>query len=98
MPSSLFRYQFVPSVPAADVEVAIVLALLAAEFLHGETLVRLSVSHAFDAESRTCVIDASSGVGRDFNRLFVGFITRECGPGSFRVTPVAASPAPVGAV
>jgi hypothetical protein len=34
-------------------------------------------------------------VGRDLNRLFIGFMTREFGPGSFRVERVqhAADPA-----
>jgi hypothetical protein len=32
------------------------------------------------------VIDASGEVGRDFNQLFLGFMTREFGRESFRVS------------
>ena len=41
--------------------------------------------YAVDAQQRICVIDASTQVGRDINRLFTGFVLREFGPDSFRV-------------
>ena len=57
--------------------------------LHGESQVRLDAAHAVDADQRSCVIDASTQVGRDINRLFTGFVLREFGPDSFRVHLVA---------
>lgn len=84
----LYRYTFDASVDAADVEVSLLLAIFAAESLHGEARVRLEASHALDPETGDCVIDAGGEVGRDFNRLFVGFLRRELGEEVFHVQPV----------
>ena len=56
-----------------------------------------------DVLADTSVIDASSEVGRDLNRLFAGFLRREFGPDTFRIErlqrdvrrtpPLAAEPA-----
>jgi hypothetical protein len=88
MSREIYRYSFEPSVDIAEVEASLLLALLAAESLHGESQVRLEASHALDAEGRTCVIDATGSVGRDLNRLFVGFVRREFGEDAFRVARV----------
>jgi hypothetical protein len=58
--------------------------------LHGESQARLDIGHAFDPLKRACVIDATTVVGRDFNRLFLGFISREFGAASFKVERVGA--------
>jgi hypothetical protein len=86
--SELYRYSFSQEVPIDDVEAAIVRALLATESLHGESQTRLDASHHLDADRRACVIDAGTPVGRDFNRLFVGYMRREFGDDSFRVERV----------
>jgi hypothetical protein len=88
MSSDLFRYQFIPSVPSGELEATLVLAILATESLHGVSQVRLDAAHAFDADRRICIIDARSEVGRDLNRLFVGFVTREFGDSAFEVRRV----------
>lgn len=88
MSREIYRYQFSHSVDFADVEVALLLAIFATESLHGESQVRLEASHAVDTERHTCVIDAGGCVGRDLNRLFVGFVRREFGEVSFRVTRI----------
>ena len=56
-----------------------------------ESRVRLEASHVMDADGRTCVIDASGNVGRDLNRLFVGFVRHEFGEDAFRVDRVPES-------
>jgi hypothetical protein len=94
MPTDVYRYRLDDAVPAADAEATLVLSILAVEALHGEAQARLDAAHAFDAKLRTVVIDATTPVGRDFNRLFLGFLSREFGPGSFRVERVAQSPTP----
>ena len=66
---------------------------MAAESLHGQAQVRLDAAHAVDAEKRSCVVDASTPVGRDLNRLFIGFVSREFGPDSFEVDRVDSVPA-----
>jgi hypothetical protein len=90
----VYRYHFRPEVPIGEVEETLLLAVIAAESLHGESQVRLDIGHAFSAEQRSCVVDASTEVGRDFNRLFVGFLSREFGRSSFQVERVGARPEP----
>jgi hypothetical protein len=96
---TVYRYRFEPLVEMADIEASIVLAVFAAESLHGETQVRLDAAHFLDAERRALVIDAATPVGRDLNRLFAGFLRREYGEESFTVqriseTPSATEPSP----
>jgi len=85
MSAEVYRYSFVSSVSFEEVEASLVLAVLAAESLHGAAQVRLDAGHAVDSSKRSCVVDASTRVGRDINRLFAGFIAREFGEGSFEV-------------
>jgi hypothetical protein len=63
--------------------------------LHGEGEVLLDMAHAFDPQSRSCVIDAATAVGRDLSKLFHGLIVREFGRDAFRAERVAARPEPV---
>ena len=93
MNREIYRYRFDSSVDVAEIEASLLLALLATESLRGESQVRLEASHAMDVKGRTCVIDAGSNVGRDLNRLFVGFVRREFGEDAFRVGRVDHVPA-----
>lgn len=88
MTRDVYRYVFAGEVPAVEVETTLVLSIFGVESLHGESQTRLDVQHAFDAKRRVVVIDASTAAGRDLNRLFIGFMTREFGPASFRVERV----------
>lgn len=88
MTVDVYRYVFADVIPAAEAEATFVLSLFAVEALHGESQTRLDAGHAFDAKLRTIVIDAGTPVGRDLNRVFIGLMTREFGPGSFRVERV----------
>ena len=90
----VYRYEFKGEVPAVEVETTLVLSIFGVESLHGESQTRLDAQHAFDAKKRVVVIDGSTAVGRDLNRLFIGFMTREFGPGSFRVERVQRPAAP----
>jgi hypothetical protein len=85
MTKELYRYIFKSDVPLEDLETSLLLAVLSAESLHGEAQVRLDAAHFFDRDQHACVIDASTPVGRDVNRLFVGFVRREFGEDAFRV-------------
>ncbi len=88
MSTDIYRYSFVPSVAFEDVQASLVLAIMATESLHGQTQVRLDAAHAVDVSKRSCVIDASTPVGRDLNRLFLGFASREFGPDAFQLDHV----------
>jgi hypothetical protein len=94
MASDLYRYAFDEAVPGEEIETTLVLSIFAVEALHGESQTRLDAAHAFDGKRRRVVIDATTAVGRDLNRVFVGFVTREFGPGSFRVERVPKQPEP----
>ena len=85
MSQLLYRYQFDAGVEMSEVQSTLVLAILATENLYGESQVRLDASHFCDAEIRSCVIDATTPVGRDINRQFAGFLSREFGEDQFRV-------------
>ena len=85
MTKELYRYAFSPEVPIEEVEASLLLAVLATESLHGESQTRLDVAHYFDPTKRACVIDAGTPVGRDLNRLFIGFLAREFGPDAFEI-------------
>jgi hypothetical protein len=91
MTKELYRYSFPPHVPLEEIEATLLLALWGAESLHGETQVRLDAAHFLDPDRRTCVIDAGTPVGRDVNRLFVGFVRREFGSEAFKVERVVAA-------
>ena len=85
MPKELYHYAFNADVSLEDIEASLVLAILATESLHGEAQVRLDASHYLDPDRRACVIDAGTPVGRDLNRLFIGFLRLEFGEDSFSV-------------
>ncbi len=85
MTKELYRYSFNSVVPLEDIEASLLLAILATESLHGEAQVRLDAAHYFDQDRHSCVIDAGTTVGRDLNRLFAGFFTREFGADAFKV-------------
>lgn len=91
MPQQHYQYIFSQSIDIADVEATVTLAALATESLHGEARMQLEGRHEFDAEKRTCVIDAFGEVGRDFNQLFLGFMRREFGRESFQIARIPES-------
>jgi len=94
MAPDVYRYGFSADIPLEDIEASLLLAILATESLHGEAQVRLDAGHFFDADQRACVIDASTPVGRDVNRLFVGFLRREFGEDAFQVQRLDTPPKP----
>ena len=93
----VYRYTFTPTVSFKEVEASLVLAVLGVESLHGEMQVQLDAGHALDEDKRQIVIDASTEVGRDLNRLFIGFVSREFGEDCFHVERLACEAAPVAA-
>ena len=92
MTKDIYRYTFQADAALEDVEASLLLAILATESLHGEAQVRLDAGHYFDPDRRACVIDAGTTVGKDVNRLFVGFLRREFGDDRFTVERVDALP------
>ena len=70
MSKQIYRYEFQSGAPMEEVEEALLLAIVATESLHGESEVRLDAAYFLDPAKRVCVIDASTVVGKDVNRLF----------------------------
>jgi hypothetical protein len=93
--SCKYRYEFDPSVPFDEIEASMALAIVGVEALHGEPEVQLNPVHALDESTRRCVIDAESDIGRDLNRLFLGYVRREFGADAFRVQRISNPPAPL---
>ena len=87
----VYRYRFEKDIPLQDVEESLLLAVLAAECLHGESRVRLDAGYYLDKENRACVVDASTPVGQDISKVFTGFCIREFGQDAFRVERVDAA-------
>lgn len=85
MTTDLYRYAFDQRVGLEDVDAALLLARWGCEALHGAAATRLDAAQDLDRARRACVIDAGTPVGRDFNRLFLGFLSRELGPDFFRI-------------
>jgi len=88
MNRELYRYNFDSKIPIQDVEESLLLAVLAAESLHGRALVRLDASFCLDSKKRSCVVDAATDVGRAIARIFTGFLSREFGEEAFKVERV----------
>jgi hypothetical protein len=80
-----FHYRFAESVPEQELEETLMLAVLAVESLHGRSRVRMESRFNLDKAGRTCVIDASTDVGRDLARIFTGYSVREYGERSVRI-------------
>lgn len=85
MPTKIFRYEFSTAINFEDVEDTLLLALMATEALHGDTGVRLETRYYVDAPHRRCTVDATTGPGHDFNRIFAGLLIREFGNKAFQV-------------
>lgn len=85
MRREIYKYRFEQSVKIEDVKSWLLLAIVSVESLHGETQTRLDAAHAFDAEKRSCVIDAGTAVGRSLNQLFLGYLRREFAEDAFTV-------------
>ncbi|MCC7409802.1 MAG: hypothetical protein IT442_17180, partial [Phycisphaeraceae bacterium] len=79
MTHSRVTFTFRDSVPMAEVESTLRLAVLAVESLHGEDRVRLETQAKVDRQARVCVIDTSLDVGRTLATVFGGFVRREFG-------------------
>ncbi|WP_339749222.1 hypothetical protein [uncultured Rubinisphaera sp.] len=95
MHPEIYRYTFQPHIEFAEVEASLLLSIWSVEALHGEAQVRLDCGHAIDKDERKLVIDASTEVGMDLNRILTGFLQREFEPTDFSIERVTETPEPV---
>lgn len=94
MSRTLYKYRIDRSVDWRELEQSLLLAVVAIESLHGESRVRLDARYCMRGKDGICVVDAGSQIGRDLNRIFTGFVTREFGEGSFRVEQITTDESP----
>lgn len=85
MKESIYRYRFSDAVEMLEITDTLLLAVTAAEALHGRAQVNLDSDFELNEEKRTCHIDASSDVGRDIARVFVEYLSHEIGEDKFTV-------------
>lgn len=82
---TIYRFRFRRQVPLDKAEATLMLALIAAEALHGQPNVRLSVGFLFGKEKHACVIDGDSEIARQVVLIFTQFLIHEFGEDSFQV-------------
>ncbi len=80
-----YKYRFEDKVEMSAVEDNLLVAVIAAEAIHGRAVVNLDADFDLDEKSRICQIDANSGVGRDIARIFVGLLAHDVGEHGFTI-------------
>jgi hypothetical protein len=95
MNSHAYRFPFSEKTDLQEVEASLLLAVLAAECLHGRARVRLDVSFCLDQKKRSCIIAADTGLGRTISRIFTGFLCLEFGEKAFNVKLISNDGAPM---
>ncbi len=82
---SIYRYEIAEVGPdITEVSMTLILSLIAVSSLHGMAQCRLDVRYFID--DRTYDLDASTPCGRDLCILFTGFLAKEFGDDSFKVS------------
>ena len=86
MSKTVYRYQFEPEVPLDEAETSLIMSIVAAEALHGQPAVRLSLRYLFSEEKRVCVVDGDNEVARQVVLIFTQFLLRQFGDDAFQIT------------
>lgn len=88
MPTNVFRFNFGDAVSMEEAEASLHLAIIAAEGLFGESVVRMDASYHLDQPQRVIVVDASNEVGNAIARIFTRLAICEFGEDAFSVRPL----------
>ena len=83
-----FRFEFRSTVPLAEAEQSLQLALYAVEGLFGQASVRLDAGYRVDQTRNAIVVDARTEVGAAVARVYAGLLIREFGDQAFHVRRV----------
>ena len=89
MNETVYRYQFEPDVPMEEAETSLIMAIVAAEALHGQPAVRLSLRYRLSEERRACVIEGDNEIARQVVLIFTQFLLRQFGDDAFQITQPA---------
>lgn len=86
MEGKQYVFTFKDSVPMAEVEETLLMAVVAAEGVHGRARVRLDATYTTSAESRTCKVSADNDVGQAMAKIFTELLVLEIGEDAFDVS------------
>jgi hypothetical protein len=92
MPADVYRFEFDRSVPLADAEMSLHLALFAVEGLYGQARVRLDGTYRADEQSHVIIINGATEVGAAIARVFTNLLVREFGEEAFKVRAMESQP------
>jgi len=81
-------YRFTESVEMSEITDTLLLAVAAAEALHGRAKVNLDASFELSESERICRIGADNEVGKDIAKIFTEYLSLEIGEGAFVVEQV----------
>ncbi|ADK85955.1 conserved hypothetical protein [Desulfarculus baarsii DSM 2075] len=84
----MLKFRFFEHVDMAGTEDTLLLAVLAAESIHGRAGICLDA--CFQLKGRVCAIEDDKAVGRTIAQVFTGFLAREFGEDAFSVVRLAA--------
>jgi len=85
MIAQVYKFKFLSGPALREAEKTLLLAMVAAEGLHGEARVRMDATYVVDKDLNTIAVDTSSRVGQDIASIFTAYITKELGQGKFIV-------------
>ena len=80
-----YKYTFLSAGALQEAEKTLLLAMVAAEGLHGESRVRMDAAYSVDEARFTIAVDTSTVVGEDIASIFTAFIAKELGQNKFFV-------------
>ena len=92
MNRDIYRYSFGERIPTVEAEESLMLAVLAAECIHGRSALRLAGAFLFDTKKRSCVIDGSTEIGQHIAAIFTGFLGKQFGDEAFKIEKVKKAP------
>ncbi|MBD3297053.1 MAG: hypothetical protein GF341_00195 [candidate division Zixibacteria bacterium] len=80
-----YEYRFGPSAPIPVILETLVLAVAAAESLHGRARVRSDSQVHVNTSERLCFVEGLLPIAEDLARIFTGFLSRKCKADDFSV-------------
>ncbi|MGD9549284.1 MAG: hypothetical protein AB7V45_17310 [Candidatus Krumholzibacteriia bacterium] len=81
-----FLFEFSSTADMAKVENALLMAVVAAEGIHGRSRVSLEAEFNTNQAVRTCLVNAGNQVGTDIAKVFTEFLNLEVGEDAYKVT------------
>ena len=88
MTDTTYMYRFTENVEMSEITDTLLLAVAAAEALHGRAKVNLDADFELSEAERICRIDAKNEIGKDIARIFVEYLTLGFGEGGFKVEQI----------